>query len=227
MAQRRKLFTKDEMKKMEPNSIFFSKDQIDIINTATPVNETEENEEDGFKYKSVKPAYTRKLLDIVFGMGWRLEIVSEEYNQHAKEVIVKGVLHVYSNLKDVWLKKDQFGAAKVSFETLQQGSANHHKPSNLGNAYKAAGSDCLKKCANQLGFHWDIYSQRMSEPSKEDQSNTSYPEQSVEKRLLLFIKEATNIESFEMYVGNYELDHEITPKLQKEIDSIKSKLTKP
>ena len=222
MAQKRKLFTKDEIKKMEPNSIFFSKDQIDIINTATPVSETEEHEEDGFKYRSVKPADTRKLLEIVFGTGWRLEIVSEESHQHAKEVIVKGILHVYSNEKDVWLKKDQFGAAKVSFENVQQGNTSHHKPSNLGNAYKSAGSDCLKKCANQLGFHWDIYSQRRQEPKNETKS-ISHSESSVEKRLIHFLKEASDINTFESIVSNFEVENTISPDFKKGIDSIKSK----
>lgn len=92
----------------------------------------------------------QRRLNDVFGLSWSFEIISEVALTEC--VYVRGRLH-FANSKGERQFREQFGAKQVIFK----GGA---RESNIGDAFKSAASDCLKKCAQSLGMALDL-----SEPS--------------------------------------------------------------
>lgn len=84
---------------------------------------------------------------MVFGWQWDFEILSEmvQFGQ----VIVKGKLTCRTNGREI--VKMQFGKKDVVFKKGTQ------DPLDIGNDFKAAATDALKKCAAELGVAADIY----------------------------------------------------------------------
>lgn len=101
----------------------------------------------GGKWKFVSGGYVKKVLNLMFGWDWDFEVVSEqvEYGQ----VIVKGKLTCRSNGKEI--VKMQFGKKDIVFKR------GTNDPLDIGNDFKAATTDALKKCAAELGIAADIY----------------------------------------------------------------------
>lgn len=101
----------------------------------------------GGKWKFVSGGYVKKILNLMFGWDWDFEAVSEQvaYGQ----VIVKGRLTCRSNGKEI--VKMQFGKKDIVFKK------GTNDPLDIGNDFKAATTDALKKCASELGIAADIY----------------------------------------------------------------------
>ena len=115
----------------------------------------------------------------MFGWDWSFEIV-EQMVLHG-EAIVKGKLTCNSNGKTI--VKMQFGNKDIM---MKKGT---EIPLSIGNDLKAAATDCLKKCAAEIGIAADIY-------NKEDfQSINVIPNQDI----LSQIKEL-----FELKTGSLE-----------------------
>ena len=85
----------------------------------------------------------------MFGWNWDFEIIKFDLNMDAKQAIVIGKLTCRSGSNSVI--KMQFGRADIKFKKDTQ------IPLDLGNDLKAASTDCLKKCASELGIASDIY----------------------------------------------------------------------
>lgn len=83
----------------------------------------------------------------MFGWDWSFEIM-EQMILHG-EAIVKGKLTINSNGKQI--VKTQFGNKDI---ICRKGTDT---PLSIGNDLKAAATDCLKKCAAELGIAADIY----------------------------------------------------------------------
>jgi len=139
----------------------------------------------GGTWDYVSGGYVRKVLNLMFGWDWDFEIISEQ--QVGKQVIVKGRLTCRAQGRTI--VKMQFGCKEVIC------SRGTETPLNLGNDYKAAATDALKKCAAELGIASDIY-------SKMDFNEVLVNTESIEKtnddkereRLLAYIAKATNID---------------------------------
>lgn len=100
-------------------------------------------------------AYVIRALNNAFAFDWDFEQDNEEMILNPKngrpfEVRVRGRLTVRLNGHAVI--KVQFGSQPIEY--LQKDPAT---PVSIGDAYKGAGSDALKKCASLLGVALDLY----------------------------------------------------------------------
>jgi recombination DNA repair RAD52 pathway protein len=101
----------------------------------------------GGTWDYVSGGYIKKLLNLTFGFDWDFEITNQMILHD--EAIVQGRLTVRSNGKTI--VKTQFGNKDVIYRKGTE------KPLSIGNDLKSAATDCLKKCAAELGFAADIY----------------------------------------------------------------------
>lgn len=95
----------------------------------------------------VSGAYVRKVLNLMFGWDWDFEVLSEMVQ--GNQVIVKGKLTCRVNGKAI--VKTQFGCKEIM---MRKGT---NEPLNLGNDFKSATTDALKKCSAEIGIAGDIY----------------------------------------------------------------------
>ena len=95
----------------------------------------------------VSGAYVRKVLNLMFGWDWDFEVLSEIIQ--GNQVIVKGKLTCRVNGKSII--KTQFGCKEIM---MRKGT---NEPLNLGNDFKSATTDALKKCSAEIGIAGDIY----------------------------------------------------------------------
>lgn len=106
----------------------------------------------GQMYSYTDGPYVIRTLNEAFGWDWDFEADNEELlmnNGQPFEVKVRGRLTVRLNGQAV--VKTQFGCQPI--EMLSNGSA----PVSIGDAYKGAATDALKKCASLLGIALDLY----------------------------------------------------------------------
>lgn len=114
----------------------------------------------GGDWDYVSGGYVKKCLNLMFGWNWSFEIM-EQLVMHG-EAIVKGKLSVTSN--GVTIVKMQFGNKDIAYkneyykdENGKSVSRKSDTPLSIGNDLKAAATDCLKKCASELGIAADVY----------------------------------------------------------------------
>jgi hypothetical protein len=135
----------------------------------------------GGTWDYVSGGYVRKVLNLMFGWDWDFEVVSEQVV--GKQVIVKGKLTCRVNNRQI--VKMQFGCKEV---ICRSGTET---PLNLGNDFKAAATDALKKCAAELGIAADIYNkQDFKEITVNTQSNDQVNDLTEVKRITDFIADA-------------------------------------
>jgi len=140
--------TKDELSLIEDNSL--NEKQLGHLLKKTPD-----------KYKRTRPAkgggtwtyvtggYVKKVLNLMFGWDWDFEILNETVYSDAKEVVVRGRLTIRSNGSTII--KTQYGNKDI---ICKRGT---DIPLSIGNDLKSAATDCLKKCASEIGIAADIY----------------------------------------------------------------------
>jgi hypothetical protein len=127
-----------------------NKSQLSLLLQKTPAQYVRKRPaKGGGEWEYVTAGYVKKILNLMFGWDWDFEILSEIINIEARQVIVKGKLTCRSN--GMIIVKTQYGRQDLKFRkgTLE--------PLDLGNDMKGAASDCLKKCASELGVAADIY----------------------------------------------------------------------
>lgn len=110
-------------------------------------------------------AYVIRTLNEAFGWNWDFDADHEEilyYNDRPLEVRCRGRLIVRAG--ETVITKTQFGSQPIEF--LKDGSA----PVSLGDAFKGAATDALKKCASLLGIALDLY-------DSDSEINTTNPQQ--------------------------------------------------
>lgn len=110
----------------------------------------------GGQWDYVSGGYVKKMLNLMFGFDWDFEIL-EQLILHG-EAIVKGRLTCRTNGKTII--KTQFGNKDIVYKKQSEADAklNLDKiPLSIGNDLKAAATDCLKKCAAEIGIAADIY----------------------------------------------------------------------
>lgn len=134
-----------ELSQVDGNSL--SVKQLDFLLTKTPAKYVKSRPgKGGGQWKFVSGNYVRKTLNLMFGWDWDFEILSEQVLEG--EVIVKGRLTCRVNGRSI--TKTQFGNKEVV--TKKTGGAL-----SIGNDFKAAATDALKKCAFDLGIANDVY----------------------------------------------------------------------
>ena len=110
----------------------------------------------GGTWNYVSGGYVKKCLNLIFGWQWSFEIM-EQMILHG-EAIVKGKLTCVSN--GVTITKMQFGNKDIVYKKQtdqQKANGEERIPLSIGNDLKAAATDCLKKCAAEIGIAADIY----------------------------------------------------------------------
>ena len=110
----------------------------------------------GGTWDYVTGGYIKKCLNIMFGWDWDFEIIDEKIL--FGEVVVKGKLTCRSNGNTI--VKMQFGNKDIVYkkQTAEEISKGFERmPLSIGNDLKSASTDCLKKCASEIGISADIY----------------------------------------------------------------------
>lgn len=124
-----------------------------IAEQSTPRNEIRVRVGRGGKQlKYTDGAYVIRTLNQAFGWDWDFVADNEELllsNGKPFEVKVRGTLTVRLNGQAV--TKTQFGCQPI--EMLKNGES----PVSIGDAYKGAATDAMKKCASLLGVALDLY----------------------------------------------------------------------
>ena len=136
----------------------------------------------------VSGAYVRKVLNLMFGWDWDFEVLSEMIQ--GNQVIVKGKLTCRVNGKSI--VKTQFGCKEIM---MRKGT---NEPLNLGNDFKSATTDALKKCSAEIGIAGDIYGKDEFKEIEVQQEVTSAEE-------IHNSKEKERVENHIMYSNTIEL----------------------
>jgi hypothetical protein len=151
----------------------------------------------GGSWEYVTGGYIKKCLNLMFGWDWDFEIIDEKVM--FGEAIVKGRLTCRSNGKEII--KMQFGNKDIMYkrQTPQEIEKGLDKiPLSIGNDLKAAATDCLKKCAAEIGIAADIYNKEDFKEIKVDLSNDE--EKLTEIKLLLELDGLTITEEDRMNI---------------------------
>jgi hypothetical protein len=141
--------TTDELAKVKENKL--STQQLDFLFSKTPEKHIYKRPaKGGGQWSYVTGTYIKKVLNLMFGWDWDFEVVEYKYDIVIKQVFVLGKLTCRSNGKAI--TKMQFGRKEI---ICKKGT---DIPLDLGNDLKAATTDALKKCANEIGIAADVYS---------------------------------------------------------------------
>ena len=181
----------------------FSRYQLKIINQPTPKEHIElKVDKDGFKYKSVKASYVKRLVMLVVGGNFDFEIKSREFIASTRETLVEGRLTIYT-FEGRAIVREQFGRHYLNSKTEVNGNKTISRASDIGNGYKAAASDAFKKCASEFGFCWDIYGQERAIEKVEEQPEPSNKEAKKLVRLNHFLSDAKTPEQIQEVYNTY------------------------
>ncbi len=127
---------------------YLNKAQLTFITQKTPKQFIKQRiGSGGIMVGYVEVGYVINMLNQVFGWDWNFRILDQQIGK--KQVWVKGELSV--RVRDHEIVKGQYGGADIKF------SKSTGEPVSIADDLKAAGSDCLKKCASMLGIAGDIY----------------------------------------------------------------------
>lgn len=144
-----------------------------ILSQRTPKDEVRERTgRGGLKLKYTDGAYVIRTLNAAFGWDWDFVADSEELltnNGKPFEVKVRGSLTVRMGGRTI--TKTQYGCQPI--EMLKNADA----PVSIGDAYKGAATDAMKKCASLLGIALDLYdSDYKAEKYAESEPEAAQPE---------------------------------------------------
>lgn len=145
------LINAEDLSLVENNSL--NPNQLALILKKTPAQYVKARPaKGGGTWDYVTGGYVKKCLNLMFGWDWDFEILDEKIL--FGEAIVKGKLTCRSNGKEI--VKMQFGNKDIMYKRDVDKDGNRI-PLSIGNDLKAATTDCLKKCAAEIGIASDIY----------------------------------------------------------------------
>jgi hypothetical protein len=171
---------------------FLNQHQLQFILKPTPAQYMKTRDaKGGGTWTYVSGGYVKKVLNLMFGWDWDFEIMEDKIC--GGFVILLGKLTVRSNGRT--MVKMQYGSKQIMFENdyFTEGNVKKKKKSDryldLGNDYKAACTDALKKCAAEIGICADIYNKdefkrvniEIDEEKEFDESGKQYEEDKVKK----------------------------------------------
>ena len=150
------LVSQEDLSKVEKNSL--NANQLQVLLSNTPVQYVKRRPaKGGGTWEYVTGGYVKKCLNLIFGWDWSFEIIDEKIMIDSGEVVVKGKLTCNTNGKSI--VKMQYGNKDIVFknEVIEGKKQKSKIPLSIGNDMKAAATDCLKKCASEIGLAADIY----------------------------------------------------------------------
>jgi hypothetical protein len=137
------------------------------LNTPTPKEFIYKREgRGGLVLDYVSIGYVINKLNEVFGLSWSCETVevsNTEMLSKTGQVVVRVTLIV--NIGDKSISRSQYGSAEIK---MYKSGDKQGRPVDIGDDFKAAASDGLKKCASTLGVASDIYFRDWSTFEKQD-----------------------------------------------------------
>lgn len=175
-----KQYTQAELSLANDNSL--NAKQLQLLLKKTPSQYVRQRPaKGGGVWHYVSGAYVRKVLNLMFGWDWDFEVLSEMIQ--GNQVIVKGKLTCRVNGKAI--VKTQFGCKEIM---MRKGT---NEPLNLGNDFKSATTDALKKCSAEIGIAGDIYGKDefkeidvIQETLSADEVHNSKEKERVEKHII-------------------------------------------
>lgn len=154
------LITAEDLSLVEDNAL--NEFQLRQLLQRTPKQYVRERPaKGGGKWKYVTGGYVKKTLNVMFGFDWSFEILDQMVQ--FGEVIVKGKLTCNSGGKSI--VKMQYGNKDIAYKR-QPDDKGERVPLSIGNDMKAAATDCLKKCAAEIGIAADVYNAEEFVPVK-------------------------------------------------------------
>jgi hypothetical protein len=132
-------------------------------------------------------------LNQIFGWSWSWEVLDKF--RDGNEVVVQGRLSIKDKSGTVLITKEDFGCKQTLFL-----KSKPDQPVSIGNDYKAATTDALKRCARQIGIASDVYGDDFK--TSNDVSNIIYEEEQQQDLLdaLDEINKANTVEELESIV---------------------------
>lgn len=149
----------DELKKVEYG--ITDPKQIALVVEKTPANHIKVRQgRAGMQIKYVETGYMIDRLNKIFHYMWSFEIKEKSQNQSLTQVQVLGRLTGYVVIPGTQpivqpIVKEQWGSAEI--KKYGPTSQLAGSPIDIGDDFKAAASDALKKCASMLGIAADLY----------------------------------------------------------------------
>ena len=158
------LITKEDVN--TSGQLIFNDFQLNTILNKTPAQYIKKRPaKGGGTWDYVTGGYVRKCLNLMFGWDWSFDILDEKVL--FGEVVVKGRLtcNIEKDGKIRTINKVQFGNKDIMYKR-QLAPDGTKIALSIGNDMKAAATDCLKKCASELGIAQDIYNKEDFRPVK-------------------------------------------------------------
>lgn len=168
--------TKKEIEKMQLDvsqvtrtRSLLNPNQIQKLWNRTPLRFQYEREgKAGQKWKYVRKGYVKRVLDSVFGFNWSFEVNPQDnlammldVAEKTGVVVVRGALIcivVDDRGNEVGrLVKSDAGSVPVKFKKENNAVTGRKELLDFGNDVKGGYTDCLKRCAAQLGIAADVY----------------------------------------------------------------------
>ena len=111
----------------------------------------------GGNWDYVTGAYVKQTLNEVFGWLWSFEIIS--IKEAHGQAVCHGKLTINKPDGTPLIWKSDIGKADIKYKTEYKNNVKivTDTPLDYGNDEKASATDCLKRCAFQLGIASDIY----------------------------------------------------------------------
>lgn len=215
-------FTEEEISQFA-NDLILDEKQILLINEPTPESEIEYKEDEhGRKYKSVRAAYVKRRVNLIFGFNYVFKILDREHIKESNEVLVHGSLIVNGT------SREQFGRHSLVPRNAKTQKSNTVIYSGLGNAFKSAATDAFKKCASEFGICWDVYDQELPEPEEiKNPHGLSQDEIKTHERLDYFLQIQKDKSGIDEIFEKWEKENESIPYtkdlLSKHLNRINSK----
>lgn len=160
----------------------------------------------GKKVSYVETGYVVSRLNAAFSpAGWDFEILAQgesnrkTENRSEGEVWVRGKLTIIDHAKGYRVSKTQYGQHPI------------HENVPIGDAFKAAASDCLKKCASLFGIAHDVY-WKISEA--EGESNTPAKESAPAKKTKITDEDMAKVRAIINATGSIDALIQIDNKVQ-------------
>ena len=100
----------------------------------------------GREFHYIRHQYVTETLNRMCGYDWNFEIVRERVDEDHITVLGRLTLHVRGHE----ITKEQYGSSDLKRVN------SDNKPVSVGNDFKGAASDALKKCASLLGLGIDL-----------------------------------------------------------------------
>lgn len=150
----------------------FTEVQLQAIFAPTPKKYVKNRKGRGGKqFAYVDGQYVRNRLNQIFGWSWSWEVLDKF--RDGDEVVVQGRLSIKNREGVVLITKEDFGCKEIQY--LNDKNKNKtDKPVSVGNDYKAATTDSMKRCARQIGIASDVYGDDFK--TSNDVSNIVYEE---------------------------------------------------